>query len=168
MCCTKYSGRFLSLVVFRSQLRSKSELLSWYVFVCTENKSRPGGSVGIATDYRLDGPGIESQWGRDFPPVQTGPEDHPASCKTGTGSFPGAKVRPGRAADHSPPSSAAVMEEQSYTSTHPLGHIGPVTGSLCLFTFIFSKSKVFDRLVCCAAQFGTRLQTFHYKISVPC
>ena len=40
---------------------------------------------------------------------------------------------PGRAADHSPPSSAAVMEEYSYTSTHPLGHTGPVTGSLCLY-----------------------------------
>ena len=36
---------------------------------------------------------------------------HPASCKMGTGSYPGGKVRPGRAADHSPPSSAAVMEE---------------------------------------------------------
>ena len=55
--------------------------------------------------------GIESRWGRDFPPVQTGPEAHPASCKMGTGSFPGGKVRPGRAANHSPPSSAAVMEE---------------------------------------------------------
>jgi len=41
-------------------------------------------------------------------------------------------VRPGRAADHSPPSSAAVMEEESYTSTHPLGHTGPVTGSFYL------------------------------------
>jgi len=41
-------------------------------------------------------------------------------------------VRPGRAADHSPPSSAAVMKEYSYTSTHPLGHTGPVTGSLYL------------------------------------
>jgi len=41
-------------------------------------------------------------------------------------------VRPGRAADHSPPSSAAVMEEYSYTSTHPLGHTGPVTGSIYL------------------------------------
>ena len=71
----------------------------------------PGSSVGIATDYGLDGPGIESLWGRDFPPVQTGPGAHPVSCKMGTGSFPGGKVRPGRAADHSPPSSAAVMEE---------------------------------------------------------
>jgi hypothetical protein len=26
----------------------------------------PGSSVGIVTDYGLDGPGIESQWGRDF------------------------------------------------------------------------------------------------------
>jgi len=41
-------------------------------------------------------------------------------------------VRPGRAADHSPPSSVAVMEECSYTSTHPLGHIGALTGTLYL------------------------------------
>ena len=27
----------------------------------------PGSSVGIATGYWLDGPGIESRWGRDFP-----------------------------------------------------------------------------------------------------
>jgi len=31
-------------------------------------KRGPGSSVGIATDYGLDGPGIESRWGRDFPP----------------------------------------------------------------------------------------------------
>ena len=42
-------------------------------------------------------------------------------------------MRPGCAADHSPPSSAAVMEEYSYTCTHPLGHTGPVTVSLYLF-----------------------------------
>ena len=27
----------------------------------------PGGVVGIATGYGLDGPGIESRWERDFP-----------------------------------------------------------------------------------------------------
>jgi len=27
----------------------------------------PGSVVGIATGYRLDGPGIESRWGRNFP-----------------------------------------------------------------------------------------------------
>jgi hypothetical protein len=45
-------------------------------------------------------------------------------------------VRPGRAADRSPPSSAAVMEEKSYTSTHPLGHTGPVTGSLYFLYYV--------------------------------
>ena len=56
-----------------------------------------------------------------------------------------AKVRPGRAADHSPPSSAAVMEEYSYTSTHPLGHTGPVTGSLYLSTTLhFWDSRNFE------------------------
>jgi len=48
-------------------------------------------------------------------------------------------VRPGRAADHSPPSSAAVMEEYSYTSTHHLGHTGPVTGSLYLIFTLWSR-----------------------------
>jgi hypothetical protein len=42
-------------------------------------------------------------------------------------------VRPGRAADHSPPSSAEVMEEYSYNSTQPLGHTGPVTGLIYLY-----------------------------------
>ena len=45
-------------------------------------------------------------------------------------------MRPGRAADHSPSSSAAVMEEYSYTSTHPLGHTGPVTGTLYLYLLL--------------------------------
>ena len=51
----------------------------------------PGSSVGIATELRDGLSGIESRWGRDFLPVQTGPGAHPASCKMGTGSFPGVK-----------------------------------------------------------------------------
>ena len=51
----------------------------------------PGSSVGIATDYGLDGPRDRIPVGRDFPPVQTGPGAHPASCTMGTGSFPGVK-----------------------------------------------------------------------------
>jgi hypothetical protein len=44
--------------------------------------------------------------------VQTGSGAHPASCPMGTGGpFPGAKARPGRGADHSPPSSAEVKNE---------------------------------------------------------
>jgi len=45
--------------------------------------------------------GIESRWRRHFPPVLTGPVAHPASCKMGTGRFPGLKCGPGRPADHS-------------------------------------------------------------------
>ena len=56
--------------------------------------------------------------------------------------FAGGKVRPGSAADHSPPSSAAVMEEQSYNFTHPLGHTGPVTGSLYLFFITYITSQI--------------------------
>ena len=33
-----------------------------YTFFCG-----PGSSVGISTGYGLDGPDIESRWGRDFP-----------------------------------------------------------------------------------------------------
>jgi hypothetical protein len=44
--------------------------------------------------------------------VQTGSEAHPASCTMGTGGpFPGTKARPGRDADHSPPSNAEVKNE---------------------------------------------------------
>jgi len=58
---------------------------------CTTYCCGPGSSVGIATNYRLDGPGSNPGGGRDFPSVQTGPGAHPASCKMGTGSFPGLK-----------------------------------------------------------------------------
>jgi len=33
----------------------------------TQRMIGPGSSVGIATGYGLNGPGIESRWGRDFP-----------------------------------------------------------------------------------------------------
>jgi hypothetical protein len=44
--------------------------------------------------------------------VQTGSVAHPASCTMGTGgSFPRAKARPARDADHSPQSSAEIKNE---------------------------------------------------------
>jgi len=51
----------------------------------------PGSSVGIATEYGLDGPRPNPSGGEIFPPVHTGPGAHPVSCKIGTGSFPGVK-----------------------------------------------------------------------------
>jgi hypothetical protein len=71
----------------------------------------PGSSVGIATGYGLDDPGIESRWRRDFSHTsRPALGAHPASCIMGTGSFPGVK-RPGRGPDHPPTPSAEVENE---------------------------------------------------------
>jgi len=52
----------------------------------------PGSSVCIATGYGLDGPGIESRWGRDSPHLsRLASGAHPASCTMGTRSFLGVK-----------------------------------------------------------------------------
>jgi hypothetical protein len=68
------------------------------------------------SDYGLDDRaiGVRSSAGAtDFSSilfVQTGSGAHPASCPMGTGGpFPGGKARPGRDADHSPPTSAEVV-----------------------------------------------------------
>jgi hypothetical protein len=75
-------------------------------------------SGSIVPDYGLEDRaiGVRSPAGaEDFSSilcVQTGSGAHPASCKISTGGpFPGGKARPGRDADHSPPSSAEVVNE---------------------------------------------------------
>jgi len=62
-----------------------------YIDVSVRKFCGLGGSVDIATELRAGRSGIKSRWGRDFPPVYTGPRAHPASCKMGFGSFPGVK-----------------------------------------------------------------------------
>jgi hypothetical protein len=84
-----------------------SELLAVYM-------SRVSSSVQCLTNDWTTG--IRSPAGaKDFSSslcVQTGSGAHPASYPKGTGgSFPGGKVRLGRDADHSPPSSAEVKNE---------------------------------------------------------
>jgi len=67
-------------------------------------------SVGTATNYGLDGQGIEFRWESRFSaPVHTDPGAHPASCAMGTGSFPGVKL-PGRGVYH-PPLSPRLRKE---------------------------------------------------------
>jgi hypothetical protein len=101
-------------------------------------------SVGIALGYELDDRGSRVR----FPVgagnlslhhhVQNGSGAHTASYLMGTrGSFSGVK-RPGREADYSPPSSAEVKNEWSYTSTAPVRLHGVVlslksTGTTLLF-----------------------------------
>jgi len=50
-------------------LLTESDLLfSFLIFLDRYSwRCGPGSSAGIETGYGLDGPGIESQWGRDFP-----------------------------------------------------------------------------------------------------
>ena len=85
--------------LFSKKLYAETEIENWasavpsfkfiynYPVICG-----PGISVGIATGYGLDGPGIESRWGAKFsPPVQIGPGAQPASCTRCTGFVPAAK-----------------------------------------------------------------------------
>ena len=79
-----------------------------YIYICLWGGA--GSPVSIATDYGLDGLGSNPGGDEIFRPFRPalGPNQPPVN---GYWVFPGGKVRPGRAADHSLPPSAAVMEE---------------------------------------------------------
>jgi hypothetical protein len=69
-----------------------------------------GSSVGIATDYGLDGSGIEPWWGRDLSHTSRpalGPTQSPVQWVPDLSR--GVK-RPGRGADHPLPSNAGVKK----------------------------------------------------------
>ena len=85
-------------------------MASVFRFIISSGSKRRVGVDGIATDYGLDGSGIESWWGRYFLHLSRCPGAHPSSCTVGTGSFPGGKERLGRDTDPTPPSSAVVMK----------------------------------------------------------
>jgi len=82
-------------------------------------------AVGIATRYGLDGPMIESWWGRDFP--------HPSRPALGTPSllyngylvFPGGKER---GVDYPTPSTADVKERVELYLCFPSRPLWPVLG----------------------------------------
>ena len=74
-------------------------------------KQGPSSSVGIANDYRLDGLGSNPGGDEIFRPSRSALWTTQPPVKWVPGLSTGGKVRPGRAADHSPPPSAAVMEE---------------------------------------------------------
>ena len=78
-----------------------------YFFIIILHACGPGSSVGIATDYGLDGLGIESRWGEIFcrPDWPWGPTQPPVQWVP---SFPGVEKAPGHDIDPSPPSSAEV------------------------------------------------------------
>jgi len=72
----------------------------------------PGSSVGTATGYGLNGPGIESRWEARFSArVQNGHGAQPASCTMGTGSFPRVKSGQGVTLTPQPLLVPLVMKE---------------------------------------------------------
>jgi hypothetical protein len=87
-----------------------------------------GSTVGIATRYRLDGPGIESRWGRDFPhlsrpalgptqpPIQRVPSLFPRGKAAGVWHWPPT------------PSSAEVKDRVELYLYSPSGPSWPVLG----------------------------------------
>ena len=79
--------------------------MKYVQFVCES-----GSSVGIATDYGLDGLGSNPGGDEIFRPSRPalGPTQPPVKWVSGLSR---GYRRKGRAVDHSPPSSAAVMEE---------------------------------------------------------
>jgi len=85
-------------------------------------------SVGIATRYGLDGPGIESRWGARFSaPVQTGPGPHPASYTVGTRSLSRVKAAVTLHRPPTPPSSE-VKEWVELYLYYPFGASWPILG----------------------------------------
>jgi hypothetical protein len=107
-------------------------------------------SVIIVSGYSLDDRAIEVRspaGAKDFSSnlcVQTGSGAHPASCTVGTGgSFPWGKARPERDADHSPPSSAEVMNELELYFLSPQASPWRVVG---LLYFLHSWISVCPRV----------------------
>jgi len=100
-------------------------------------------SVGIATRYGLNGPRIESRWGRDFPhlPRQTLWPNHP-HIQWISGLFPLGKAV-GRGVDQPPPSNAEIKEREELYLSSLSGPWWSLLGwTLILPLFIWSNSKV--------------------------
>ena len=112
-----FSVRVFWAIILSSSAVYKSHLCTpnlgdifFFLITSREGKCGPGSSVGITTDYGLDGPGSNSGGDEIFRPSRPalGPTQPPVQWVPGLSR---GKVRPGRAADRSPPTSAAIMEE---------------------------------------------------------
>jgi len=73
--------------VTKFQIRSdiSDALCVCQILMYTENVLWAGYLSRYSDELRVWRSRIEFRWGRDFPPVQTGPGAHPASCKMGVG-----------------------------------------------------------------------------------
>ena len=92
----------------------------------------PGNVVVIMTGYGLDGLASNPGGGEIFRTCPDRPWVPPSLLYNGYRVFPGSNERPRSDADHSPPFSAAVKKEYSYTSTVPVGRTA-CTEPQCLY-----------------------------------
>ena len=103
MCILPVSLRLTECCCLLGFLNSYYFSVQFSMYLCI--KCGRGSSVSVATDCGLDGPGSNPGGDEIFCPSR------PALGPTQPRSFQGDKERPGRAADHSPPSSAMVKKE---------------------------------------------------------
>jgi hypothetical protein len=109
-------------------------------------------SVGIATRYGLEGPGIKFRWGAGFSaPFQNSPVAHPASCTLGTGCFPCVKL-PGSSDGNPFPCSDDVKERVRLYIYSPSGPSWPVLGWTSPYHCI-----LWSLLQCYSVSFGKKL-----------
>jgi hypothetical protein len=100
-------------------------------------------SVGIETRYELDGPRIESRWGRHFPHCPDRPWDPPILLNNGY-RVPEVK-RPGRGAEHPPPSNTEIKERVELYICSPSGPSWPLLGlTLPLLTYSMEQSPSWE------------------------
>ena len=99
-------------------------------------------SAAIATRYGARRSGDRTPVGVRFSAlVQTDPVTHPASYTMRTVSFPEVK-RPGRSADHTPPSSAEVKERVQLYLYSPLWTFMACSRVNCTFYCAYTSSSV--------------------------
>jgi len=135
------------------------------IFIALKFWSGPGSVGGIATGYGLDGPGIETRWGRNFPHLsRPALWHHPASCTMDTGSFAG--VKSGRGVTLTPhPLLVAWSRKSRAIPLLPLWAVWPVqslstcTGVQVLYKgdlyLFFNVLKYFMPLTCFLNTFGS-------------
>ena len=85
----------------------------------------------LATGWTVGG--SDPGGGEIFRTCPDRPWGPPSLLYNGYRVFPGGKKQPGCDADPSPPSSAVVKKEESYTSTPPVGHTA-CTEPQCLYS----------------------------------